>query len=178
MGQDKALLPIGGETLIESQTRQLHPYFDEILISLSPVQDYDFLSCSKVIDPVAGQGPMMGLSTALGRSRNEKNFVVSCDIPDIDMAFVRRMVDLADGCDIVVPLSARNTYEPLFAVYSRWIKEEMSRLLAAGERSLLALFDILDVRTLSIEGELWFKNLNTRQDYEDYLKERGLSSDR
>ena len=169
MGRDKALLPVGRETLIERLSEQLVDYFDEIIISVSSDRNYGFLPYKKVQDIDGGQGPMMGLYSTLGQSRNEKNLVISCDIPDIGIPFVERMVKMAEGYDIVVPLSKGEKYEPLFAVYAKSVRKEMALLLEAGERSLLPLFDILNIRTLSIEGESWFKNLNTPQDYEDYL---------
>ncbi|MFC2159084.1 molybdenum cofactor guanylyltransferase [Acidobacteriota bacterium] len=169
MGRDKALLPVGNETLIERLISQLNEYFAEIIISVSSDRNYTFLPYKRVQDIESGQGPMMGLYSALSHSKNEKNFVISCDIPDIGISFVERMVALADGCDIVVPLSHGGKYEPLFAVYSKSVRKEMAGLLDTGERSLLPLFNILSIRTLPIEGESWFKNLNTFQDYEDYL---------
>ncbi|MBN2245058.1 MAG: molybdenum cofactor guanylyltransferase, partial [Candidatus Aminicenantes bacterium] len=51
----------------------------------------------------------------------EKNFVIACDIPGINLEFIKRLVRSTAAYEIVVPVSTKNKYEPLFAVFSKSI---------------------------------------------------------
>lgn len=170
MGRDKALLPVAGQSLIEHVLSQMGDRFGEILISVSDPDKFGFLPHRLVVDEQPGLGPMMGIQSALRVSAYSKSFVISCDIPEVDLGFVERMVSKAGSCEIVLPISPGGRPEPLFAVYSRKIRPRMSRLLEAGETSLLPLFPRCRTETIDIQNSTWLKNLNTPQDYADFAK--------
>ncbi len=172
MQWDKALLPAPGGTIIEHILNQLEERFDEVLISISSREKFIFLKRRLIVDEKPGEGPMMGIKTALQVSKNEKNFVIACDIPDIDLGFLTRLIREAEHFDIALPISPEGRKEPLFAVYSKMVLPEMEKLLDEGILSLLPLFERCVVQYVSIGENTWFKNLNTRKDYEDFLKQK------
>lgn len=168
MGRNKALLPVGGETLIELILKQLEDYFAETLVSVGRPGPFAFLKRTLVPDQNPGEGPMMGLYTAMSRSAYKKYFVTACDIPQIDIGFVRRLVDLAEEYAIVLPTRDGTTPEPLFGVYDRGVLPLMKDLLMARERSLLPLLVSSRTKLVPLEGS-WYRNLNTLTDYKDFL---------
>jgi len=172
MKQHKALLPAAEGTLIEHILGQLEEYFDEILISVSDDKTFHFLKHKLNKDKKAGQGPMMGIKTALLTSKNEKCFVIACDIPEIDLDFLKELIALAQDYDIVVPVSAKGEYEPLFAIYSRSVYAEMEKLLNADICSLIPLLDRCKTKRIEMKNPSWFRNINTWEDYEDFIKEQ------
>jgi molybdopterin-guanine dinucleotide biosynthesis protein A len=172
MKEYKALLPVAGITLIEHALAQLVSFFDEVLISLSDRGELSFLPFSLVVDERPDEGPMMGIKSALKNARNEKSFVIACDIPDADLDLVQKMISLAVDYEIVVPLLPGNKPEPLFAVYSRSVISESEQLLDSGERSLLRLFERCKTRFVKVDDSSWYKNLNTWKNYKSFLNEK------
>jgi molybdopterin-guanine dinucleotide biosynthesis protein A len=172
MQWDKALLPAPEGTIIEHILKQLEDHFDEVLISVSNREKFDFLKRRLVVDDKPGDGPMMGIKTALKASKHEKSFVIACDIPVVNLGFLQRLIQEAEHFDIVVPVSWGGRKEPLFAVYSKAVFLEMENLLDDGVLSLLPLFERCKVQYVPMGESSWFKNLNTRKDYEDFLKQK------
>lgn len=172
MKWDKALLPAPEGTIIERILKQLKDHFDEVLISVSDKEKFSFLKETLIMDEKPGEGPMMGIKTALKSSRNEKSFIIACDIPDIDLIFLKKLIREADHSDIVLPISPAGRLEPLFAVYSKAVVPEIEKLLEEGVLSLLPLFQRSNVQVVPMGENSWFKNLNTREDYEDFLGQR------
>ena len=170
MERDKALLPVGGATLIEYIIAQVKDRFAETLVSVSNPEKYNFLPHKIVVDEKPGFGPMMGIQSALLASTNEKNFVIGCDIPRVNLSFLKKLVKKAENSEIVIPVSEGRRLEPLFAIYSKSVRPEMRRLLNSGTTSLLPLFELCLTHCMTIEKTAWFKNLNTTEDYENFLK--------
>lgn len=170
MERDKALLPVDGTTLIEFIIAQVENRFAEILVSVSSPEKFNFLPHKLVVDEKPGLGPMMGIQSALLASANEKNFVIGCDIPRVNLFFLEDMVKKAENSEIVIPVSEGRRPEPLFAVYSKTVQPEMRRLLNSGTTSLLPLFELCQTHYITIKETAWFKNLNTTEDYDNFLK--------
>lgn len=173
MKQDKVRLLVGTEPLIQKILKQVEGYFDEVLLSVSKGQTFDFVSCPQVEDEVEGQGPLAGILSGLRAAVHDVCVVAACDIPDIDMAFVGRMLEAAKGWEIVVPSSAEGTFEPLLAVYKKSVIPKIEKLLATSNRQVLALFGLCKTRVLKMSDSSWLKNLNTPEDYRAYLKALG-----
>ena len=172
MQWDKSLLPTPEGTIIEHILKQLEAHFDQVLISVSSREKFAFLNKTLIVDEKPGEGPMMGIKTALESSRNERNFVIACDIPDVDLNFLQRLVRVAGHSDITLPLSQTGRRVPLFAIYAKSVIPEMEKLLKGDVLSLLPLFERCHVQYVPMGENTWFKNLNTRKDYEDYLEQK------
>ena len=169
MRRNKALLPVPGGVLIELILAKLRDRFAQVVVSVSDYEDFTFLSGVDLVpDPVPDQGPMYGIYHAMGVSRYDKNFVIACDIPVIDVEFLQTLISAAAAADIAVPENGGRLLEPLFAVYSQSIRSVMGELLEEGERSLLPLIERCRVKKVSLEGKT-LMNLNTLEDYERFL---------
>jgi len=119
MGQDKTMLPIDGQPMIKHVYEQLQPHFSQVLISSNNACLHDFIGATVVADDVADRGPLMGIASALRASVNEVNFVIACDMPEIDIGLVKAMLQQAGDYDAVVLKVGSALYEPLFAVYKK-----------------------------------------------------------
>ncbi len=168
MGTDKSMLPIGGRPMIQIIYEQLRGTFDQILISADESESLAFLGAKIVPDRTPKEGPLMGIASALEESANEFNFVVACDIPRIDLRFVRRMLTEANDVDMVIPTTAEGRYEPLFAVYRKSALSAINQTLASGKRKISDAFPHCKVKYLELETEL--SNLNTMADYEEFRR--------
>lgn len=170
MRENKAFLLVHGKALIQHLLDQMDGHFGEILISTSRPGEFNHLGYPVILDDRPGEGPMAAICSALKAARFEKNFVIACDIPDINLEFIGKLVESAASSEIVVPVSPDNKYEPLFAVYSKSIVPLIQDLLDKGERSLIPLFKICRTQFVSFGPNAWFINLNTPKEYDSYIK--------
>jgi molybdopterin-guanine dinucleotide biosynthesis protein A len=173
MGIDKSMLTVNGRPLIEEICEQLHGSFEQVLISANDAAKFAFLGLPVVPDRVAGQGPLMGIASALSASHNELNFVVACDIPQIDLRFVRRMLSQAAGgeADIILPVDRDGKDEPLFAVYRKSALDAINKVLSSGGRKISDVFAWCTVKHIELQESLI--NLNTAADYDRFQEEAG-----
>jgi len=178
--ENKALLQITGTHLIEKITRTLEPHFKEIIISTTPgtVSKYTFLPYRTAVDEEPDQGPLMGILTGLRVSNRPVNFVMACDIPEIDLPFIQTMAAFTPEYDIVVPVTGKDKYEPLFAFYHRRVIPKIRELLDRRIRKTIELFTLCRVKYIPLEKNNWFYNLNTLEDYERYLGQSFLTARR
>ena len=167
MGVDKSMLPFKGHALIETIAEQLRGSFSQILISANEVEKLAFLDLPIIRDRVSGQGPLMGIASALEASANELNLVVACDIPYIDMRYIRRMLMEANGADAVIPATGDEKYEPLFAVYRKSALGAINEVLSSGGRKISDIFGRCRVRFIKLEAEQ-YANLNTMAEFKEF----------
>jgi len=170
MRGEKALLPLSGVRLIEKVARNLEPYFGEILISARSKEMFDFLPYPVVPDERPDCGPLMGICSALRVSKCHINFVIACDIPEIDSPFIEKMIRFTGDYDIVVPHSGENRFEPLFAFYTKALIPVIEDLLNRGIRRINRLYPLCRTKFVPFKNDGWYHNLNTMDDYRDYLK--------
>jgi len=183
MGTDKSMLPINGKLMIARICEQLRGCFDQILISADEVDKFAFLGFEVVPDKVPEQGPLMGIASALEASANELNFVVACDIPDIDIGCVRKLLAQAieSRADIVIPTTRKRQasktkkrdkryYEPLFAVYRRSALGAINKVLSSGGHKISDVFALCKVEYVKLDGAQWLVNINTMAEYEEFRK--------
>jgi molybdopterin-guanine dinucleotide biosynthesis protein A len=172
MKEIKALLPVDGVPLVMKIARDIGDYSREIIISIGSYSKelFDFLPYRLVNDSQPNQGPLMGILCGLRASQTPVNFVIACDIPDIDIPFLREMEAYTDEYEIVVPVTGENKFEPLFAFYNKCLIPRIEDLLNRQTRKIIELFSIARVKYIPLENSRWYRNINTAADYRDYIK--------
>jgi molybdopterin-guanine dinucleotide biosynthesis protein A len=176
MGQDKALLPIQGEPLIQRVVNRGKAISDNFLVITNRPEAYPFLQVPLVRDILSIKGPLVGLYTALHVSESAFLILVGCDMPFINLAMLSFQLSVLEheDVDVVIPKHA-NGFEPLHAVYRRETCLDLVKsAIDEGERSLIGWFnracvrEIPENRLLSFDPDLRaFMNLNTPQDYQE-----------
>ena len=172
MRREKSLLPIRGRSLIETIIEQVLPCFQHVLISAGDPRTYAFLGLPIIVDEAPGQGPLPAILTALRASPCRANFVMACDIPVVHLPFLREILALAPGHEIVVPRYRDGKFEPLFAAYDRGIVPAIEKQIASGDFRISSLFRTCRTGFVAMDGQHWFRNLNTLEEYHEYLKSR------
>ena len=152
--------------------KKLHPHFSQILVSSDDVSRYSFLDVQVVPDEDTGKGPLMGIASALRVSANKVNFVIACDIPEVDISFVRQMVRESKGFDAVVPQTGPSQYEPLFAVYKNSILAAIDESIISGNYKILHPLKKCKVNYINLAYGRQLKNLNTMKDYQEFITEK------
>jgi molybdopterin-guanine dinucleotide biosynthesis protein A len=169
LDRDKSMLMIGDKPMLQYIYDQLWPNFDQVLISSNRASEHDFLGVEVVEDRVLGQGPLMGIACAMEVSANEVNFVIACDIPEVDMGLVRKLLRQANCYDVVMPTTGPSRCEPLFAVYKKSMLAALEATLAAGKRKILDALVGCKVKYLEA-GEGTLRNINTMDDYLEFVE--------
>ena len=171
MRLDKSMLPIDGRPMIERICTQLRPHFEQLLISANDPLKYAFLDIETVPDKIRGQGPLMGIASALAASQHDLSLVVACDTPEVNMAFVRRLIREAEGYDGAVPVTGARRIEPLFAVYRKCMVGAMNATLDAGKRKISDALQRCNIKYVCFAGAEWLRNLNTQEEYADLISQ-------
>jgi len=175
MGQDKAVLSIAGRPMIKHIADQLRPYFNQILISSSDTSKYSFLGLEVIPDKVKGHGPLGGIASALNASANELNFVVACDIPQVDTVLMKTMLREGRDFDAVVPKIGRSNYEPLFAVYKKDVLAAVDAALLSGNNRIIDALAGCKVKYMDIADAGQLKNINTMDDYREFIRKESYA---
>src|SRR5579862_9941941 len=95
MGCPKALLMLGGETMIERQLRVLRSVTQRALVAgwpsdlPWPARIETLTGVRRLPDAQAGRGPLGGIYTALTHSRSEFNLFLGCDMPFVEPALLQ-----------------------------------------------------------------------------------------
>lgn len=168
-GLDKSLLPVRGIPMIRHIVTQLEPYFTEILIG-GDEDKYGFLGHRVIPDTKEGMGPLMGIYSCLMDSGNDLNFITACDIPEINIDFVKKMLELSEGSDIVMPVKGPSDYEPLHAIYRKSVIDVAAKLLKEKKLKISDLAGMVNTCFIPFDGREWYHNLNTRDEYNNFTE--------
>lgn len=173
MGQDKALLRRNGLTFLETVVATLRPLAREIVVVADRVDKYDLPDCRMIGDAYPNTGPLGGILTGLIALGAGTHLVVACDMPALQPAVLRLLLDsAAPEWDVVVP-EIDGRMEPLCAVYAATAVPALQAFLDSGGRALHRA--LATVRTLHVSETilrqydptlLTFTNLNTPADLE------------
>ncbi len=173
MGRDKATLPLGEMSMTGHIVSQLQGHFESVIISAAEEGVHEALGLPVVVDSKRGCGPLMGIAEALSQTKREKNFIIACDTPEVDMPLVRRMLELANGgCEAVVPRYSDGRIEPLYGIYSKGLEPVIREMLRSGERRVRSLFDRCRTEYFDLPEGCEIINLNTPEEYKAYLAGR------
>ncbi len=184
MGRPKLLLPFGPEPMLARVVRRLAEAVEPVVVVAAVDQQLPPLHAAVVVvrDRRPDRGPLEGLAAGLTAlaGRAEAAFVTACDVPLLAPAFVRRVVELAEGWAIAVP-HVEGYDHPLAAVYRVDLLPEVETLLGGERLRPVYLFDRVRTRRVGTEdlcgadptlGSL--RNVNTPEEYQAALVAAGL----
>lgn len=173
MGVDKSLLIWKGKALVSHAIDNLRPLCSKVVISSNnPV--YDFTGCETWPDDLPIQAPVAGIYSCLRRSGTEINIILSCDMPFAGTTLITHLLKYAGVYPMVVP-EYNNLIEPLCAIYSRSITEDLERYIRDGDYSLYRFINSRPHQYVKIDDSLpfyhnkLFYNINTQQDLNDLI---------
>ena len=174
MGQDKALISLNGESLIQRVMKVVANLAEETLVVVQerergnslPLKDSQRL----VVDDFPGLGPLAGIYSGLVVARHRWSLAVACDMPFLNPSLLRYMASLRSEVDAVVPV-LQGRPQPTHALYSKNCALQMEERLKANDLRLSGFLDGIPVRYLLKEEisefdpqGLSFFNVNTPED--------------
>ena len=186
MQQPKLSLPFGDELMLPRVVRLLQEVVSPVVVVAGLEQEVPALGSDVELlrDKREYLGPLAGLTIGLEAldGRVEAAYVSACDVPLLKPEFVRTVIAALGDDEIVVP-QVDGYYHPLAAVYRTSLVDAARALVAEGRLRPLFLIEqsrtrVLDERELrSVDPGLdSLRNLNTPEDYQNALRDAGLSA--
>lgn len=144
MGQDKASIQIGNQTLAERVAAELGKVCERVtVLGPNPVRGTtDHLS-----DEDQYPGPLVAISRV--KTDADAVFIASCDLPAFNSELVHTLLSLLDHHDAVMPVLAGRE-QPLCAIYKGRALESAGALVDQGERRVMTWVDTLNVRRFDV----------------------------
>ena len=174
LGRDKVLETVGNRSLLERVISRVSPLSSEIIFVTANEPTYleliDYPKLRILSDIYPGKGPLGGIYTGLTTSTSFYNLVVASDMPFLNQALLRYMIQLSANFDLVVPQMG-NLVEPLHAVYTKRCLAPIEQMIKQDKLSVNQLFRLVKVRYVEAEEmerfdpkHLSFFNINTKAD--------------
>jgi molybdopterin-guanine dinucleotide biosynthesis protein A len=178
-GKDKALVELGGKTMLAQTTKLVASVCSEAII-VAAEGKYPDAPAPLLPDRWPGQGPLGGIltalqSSALRGSEASWNLIVSCDMPFLTRGWLEFLCQRAErsGAQVVVAESA-NGLEPLCACWKTASTPGVQAAFNSGVRKVTEAMKRLPMEVL--DAPVWkrfdtdnrlFWNMNTPADYEE-----------
>lgn len=179
-GENRALLPIGGELLVHRQIHEMGKICDEIIIVTN--EPRPFLrsvdaSVRIITDFYEGKGPLGGMHAGLSLMVNDTAWVVACDMPFLSSRAAEAMKQFKDDFDFdaVVP-KIGGRLEMLHGLYGKKAADSIRLLLNTGDQRPEQLLHFLkwsemEEDQFEVHGVLpsFIATVKTKEDYERLL---------
>jgi molybdenum cofactor guanylyltransferase len=138
-GEDKGLVVLNAQPMVEHVIARLRPQVGEILISANRNQErYAALGYRVIADLLGGyQGPLAGMASAMQTATTPYIATVPCDSPLFGMDLVDRLATalIRDDADVAVAHDGERTH-PVFLLLKRSLLPSLLAFLDAGERKI------------------------------------------
>ncbi len=148
MGTDKALLELGGRTLVSRVVTALAGCCTEVLVASGDGLRLPGPGLRQVADVTPGAGPLGGLVAGLEAAGDDLVAVVAVDMPFAEPAVLRLLAERWTGEPAVVPV-ARGRLQPLHAVWARAAAPALRLRIDAGLRSPTGAAEALGARLVA-----------------------------
>lgn len=178
MGTNKALLKIGGKTVIERMVQELSKTVSDMLIVTNSFEEYQFLGLPMVQDKWRGMGPLAGIHAGLSASKTDKNLIVACDMPFISSELGGILLHLLDHYQAAVP-EIDGQLHPLFAAYRKDALDVIQQCLQKRELKIRGFLNHIHCRLMTEADfsefqytfqEQHFFNMNHPEEFEKAIK--------
>ena len=171
-GRPKALMDVGGRSIIERVLAALAPAVDEVLIVTNTPELYAFLKVPMVADVYPDHGSLGGIYSGMKAAGGAAALTVACDMPFLHTDVIRLVVSRSGEDHIAVP-RVGTQLETLHAAYGKATLPHIAERLAVGQ---LKIADFLErMRVVEIaeaevaryrDPRIAFMNVNTPDELE------------
>jgi molybdopterin-guanine dinucleotide biosynthesis protein A len=172
MGQNKALMSLGGKRLVDRVVEVMRSVFDALLMVTNTPDAYADLGMPMVRDVWPDKGSLGGVYSAIYHVATPYCLVVACDMPFLQAAILRYLIMQMGDYDVVIP-DVLGELQTLHAIYSKACLQPIERRLATHRLRIVGFFPDVRVRTVTAselepyDPELLaFQNLNTPEEFQ------------
>lgn len=161
IGGDKAAVALGGRPLLGHVVDVLREVFSDVSVVAKPDTTLPVLAVEPAlwIEPRLPRHPLSGVVHALRCADGRPVFVCATDLPLLDAATIRAVLDADDGARPVVAAQAEGRLQPLCALY----RPEALAALATfdPDEAATAAVERIGVRAVPIADPTPLFNVNT-----------------
>lgn len=177
MGFDKQLLSVKEKTLFKALLPNLRARFSDILVITNTPELYENDGVRTAADIFPNMGPLGGIHAALTYGLSDRVFVIACDMPRIDLAYIDyQMAQIMNtDYDACVTMGGER-FQSFHAFYCKTALPMIEKDLMQNKASMFYLLKKINTRIISeqeaksvITVPQLFLNLNTKEDYNNYL---------
>jgi phospholipid/cholesterol/gamma-HCH transport system ATP-binding protein len=176
MGSDKALLSLGGQTLLQRALQTAAPVAQRIVI-VGPKERY--AAFGDVIEDIYSScGPLGGIHAALSATDTDLNLVLSVDMPLMTTNFLAWLVQQAKAGQELIVVPDLRGLRPLCAVYRQDVRGPAEDALKAGDYKIGNLLSKVPTRLIMLQeitaagfSPDVFRNVNAPDDYEELIRQ-------
>lgn len=170
MGFDKATVKISHQTFVERITEQLKVCVEEIVL-VSSEKGYSEFGLPVIYDIIPNKGPLGAIYSALTYSKTDNNLIISCDVPFVNTAILKRLMAETTAKDEVVQLASAKKTMPLVATYKKHLAPHFQQHLKDNKLKLQKLISDLQSKTihLSPQEEKYLLNINTIEELREAM---------
>jgi molybdenum cofactor guanylyltransferase len=120
MGFDKCEVRVNGKLLIEIIAKQLEQVFENVILISNDKYKFKDINYKVLEDIIPNSGPLGGIYTALTHANSKFTFVTACDMPVINLKYIKFMIEIIKSQGFNGVASYNSGYiEPMYAFYSR-----------------------------------------------------------
>jgi molybdenum cofactor guanylyltransferase len=175
-GVNKALLEVGGSTIVARILAALGPLVDEHVVLTNDTALVELEDVRLVFDPTPHAGVLPALAAGLEAAAGDICLAVACDMPFVSSELFTHLLELQrlEDADVVIPRTA-GFLEPMHAVYRREpVLQAIQAALGRGDQRMISYF--ADVRVREVHEDEWrmadpsgkaFFNVNTPEDQDE-----------
>lgn len=165
MGEDKATIILGDETLLSLQICKASPFFREIVL-LSGENHYR-VENRQLKDTFTNAGPLAGLLEALRDGANHGQRCISIipvDLPNLSDNTINKLAktELAETEDAVI-LQSGVDRQPLAGTYNTDLANQLENYLQTRNRMVFGFVNSLNLSTIEVKADELI-NLNRPED--------------
>jgi molybdopterin-guanine dinucleotide biosynthesis protein A len=172
MGQNKALMTLGGKRLVDRVAAVMRNVFDTLLMVTNTPEVYADLGVPMVQDVWPDKGSLGGIYSAIHHVNTPYCLVVACDMPFLQAAMLHYLITQMSDYDVVVP-DVLGELQTLHAIYSKACLQPIARCLVMDRLCIVGFFPDVRVRTVTASelqpydpALLAFQNLNTPEEFQ------------
>lgn len=171
MGQNKALLPFAGSTLLEFQYNKMKGMFNQVWIACKKNQLSINGNMPLLIETQEESSPLFGLKNAFATLKCEKIFFITVDTPLVSYRAVKLLLEACSHqkADAWVMQSDQRTH-PLVGIYSCFIQPTIDKSTQEKEFRLMRFLEKIECKKIHCGSEKQFINLNTPEAYKSLLQ--------
>jgi molybdopterin-guanine dinucleotide biosynthesis protein A len=176
MGEPKAALRFGSETLLERLARILREVVEPLVVVARPDQPLAVLPAEITVarDRHDGRGPLEAIATGILALPVETGaaFIASCDLPWLRPEWIRFLIAQLEPADEAVIPRVDGVAQPLAGIYRTTLVSAIDARLARDERSVHTFLGTIRTRWIeaaalrTVDPELEsLINVNTPAEY-------------
>ncbi len=180
MKRDKATLEYGGKSQLERAYELAARHLSRVFVSVRATQATEPSRAHHplIIDSVPGEGPIVGIRSALAAHPQVAWLVVACDLPFLSDAALTQLIAERDASASATAFRSAHDGlpEPLCAIWEPRSASELDAYEAAGGRCPRKFLMRHAVRILEPSDRRALDNINTPDEYQDAIRSFGAEA--